>query len=261
MNKSTSRVGLFLGVCAATLLAANMALAEVSAETKFVFNTFSFLVHGFLVMFMAAGFAMLESGLVRTKNTAAICLKNISLYSVAGIMYYLIGYNLMYVDVAGWIGKFALLYNPSADELALINADPATPEMVTKVIEGGYSVMSDWFFQMVFVATAASICSGTLAERIKLWPFFAFVFFLTALVYPIQGAWIWGSGQVAQMASMKGSGSMRISPSFRSPATRRKASIISPTVTRRLGKLTARSSPRAAPSASYNRIKPSTMAR
>jgi Amt family ammonium transporter len=199
MNKSTSRVGLFLGVCAATLLAANMALAEVSAETKFVFNTFSFLVHGFLVMFMAAGFAMLESGLVRTKNTAAICLKNISLYSVAGIMYYLIGYNLMYVDVAGWIGKFTLLYNPSADELALINADPATPEMVTKVIEGGYSVMSDWFFQMVFVATAASIVSGTIAERIKFWPFIVFVVVLSAIIYPIQGSWVWGAGWLDAM--------------------------------------------------------------
>ena len=103
MNKPTSRIALFLGACVATLVAADVAVAEVSAETKFVFNTFSFLVHGFLVMFMAAGFAMLESGLVRVKNTATICLKNIALYSVAGIMYYLIGYNLMYVDVAGWM--------------------------------------------------------------------------------------------------------------------------------------------------------------
>jgi len=200
MNKPTSRVALFLGICAATVLAADAALAEVSAETKFVFNTFSFLVHGFLVMFMAAGFAMLESGLVRVKNTATICLKNIALYAAAGIMYYLIGYNLMYVDVAGWIGKFALLYNPSADELALIAAaDKATPEMVSSVIKGGYSVMSDWFFQMVFVATAASIVSGTVAERIKIWPFMIFTVVLCGIIYPIEGSWVWGSGWLNKM--------------------------------------------------------------
>jgi Amt family ammonium transporter len=199
MNKSTSRIALFMGVSAVTLLAANAALAEVSDEAKFVFNTFSFLVHGFLVMFMAAGFAMLESGLVRVKNTATICLKNIALYAVAGIMYYLIGYNLMYVDVAGWIGKFALLYNPSDAELALIGADNATPEMVSAVVEGGYSVMSDWFFQMVFVATAASIVSGTVAERIKIWPFMIFTVVLTGVIYPIQGSWVWGAGWLDAM--------------------------------------------------------------
>jgi len=180
-------------------LAAAPAAAEVTAESQFVFNTFSFLVHGFLVMWMAAGFAMLESGLVRTKNTAAICLKNIALYSVAGIMYYIIGYNLMYVDVASWIGSFALLYNPSADELALLNADEATPEMIATVADTGYSVASDWFFQMVFVATAASIVSGTLAERIKVWPFLLFTVVLTAIIYPIQGAWIWGGGFLSEM--------------------------------------------------------------
>ena len=201
MKKPTSRIALFMGVCAMTLLAANAALAEVSAEAKFVFNTFSFLVHGFLVMFMAAGFAMLESGLVRVKNTAAICLKNIALYSAAGIMYYLIGYNLMYVDVAGWIGKFAFLYNPSADELALIAAaDKATPEMVSKVVDpSGYSVMSDWFFQMVFVATAASIVSGTVAERIKVWPFMIFTVVLCGIIYPIEGSWVWGKGWLDAM--------------------------------------------------------------
>jgi Amt family ammonium transporter len=199
MNKPTSRIALFMGVCAATLLAANVAMAEVSAEAQFVFNTFSFLVHGFLVMLMAAGFAMLESGLVRVKNTATICLKNIALYSMAGIMYYLIGYNLMYVDVAGWIGKFSFLYNPSPAELTLIGADEATPEMVTAVVEGGYSVMSDWFFQMVFVATAASIVSGTVAERIKVWPFMIFVVVLTGIIYPIQGSWVWGAGWLDAM--------------------------------------------------------------
>ena len=107
----------------AVALASAPARAEVSAETAFVFNTFSFLVHGFLVMWMAAGFAMLEAGLVRTKNTATICLKNIALYSIAGIMYYLIGYSLMYTDVAGWIGSLSLFYNPSEAELERLRRD------------------------------------------------------------------------------------------------------------------------------------------
>jgi Amt family ammonium transporter len=183
----------------AGLLMTGPAHAEVSAETAYVFNTFSFLVCGALVMWMAAGFAMLESGLVRSKNTATICLKNIALYSVAGIMYYLIGYNLMYVDVAGWVGSISIFYNPGDAELTLLNADEATPEMVNAVIEGGYSVASDWFFQMVFVATAASIVSGTVAERIKLWPFMIFVVILTGILYPIQGSWTWGGGWLAEM--------------------------------------------------------------
>ena len=177
------------------------AQAEVSAESAYVFNTFSFLIHGILVMFMAAGFAMLESGLVRAKNTATICLKNIALYSLAGIAFYVVGYNLMYVDVpeGGYMGALSLLYNPSGDELALINAEKASPEMVGKVIEGGYSVPSDWFFQMVFVATAASIVSGTVAERIKVWPFMIFVVVLAAVIYPIQASWVWGGGWLNAM--------------------------------------------------------------
>ncbi len=178
---------------------ASPAAAEVSAETGYVLNTFSFLVHGFLVMWMAAGFAMLESGLVRTKNTATICLKNIALYSLAGLLYYIVGYSLMYVDVGKFIGSFALLYNPSSAELALLNAEEATPELVAPVVENGYAVMSDWFFQMVFVATAASIVSGTLAERIKVWPFLLFVVVLTGVIYPIQGAWIWGGGWLSEL--------------------------------------------------------------
>ena len=129
-----------LTLITALALAAAPAAAEVSGETAYVFNTFAFLVHGVLVMFMAAGFAMLESGLVRTKNTATICLKNIALYSIAGIMFYLVGYNLMYVDVpeGGFMGALTLFYNPSADEWALIGAaDKAPPEMVGKVIKGG----------------------------------------------------------------------------------------------------------------------------
>lgn len=192
---------LTVGAVVSLLLGSTPASAEVTGETAFVFNTFAFLVHGVLVMFMAAGFAMLESGLVRSKNTATICLKNIALYSIAGIMFYLIGYNLMYVDVpeGGVMGALALFYNPGAEELALINADEATAEMVATVADSGYSVASDWFFQMVFVATAASIVSGTVAERIKFWPFMIFVVVLTGIIYPIQASWVWGGGWLAAM--------------------------------------------------------------
>ena len=176
------------------------AYAEVSAETAYIFNTFSFLVCGFLVMWMAAGFAMLESGLVRTKNTATICLKNITLYAIAGIMYFIIGYDLMYSGVdGGFIGSFSLFYGPGEAELALIGAEEATAEMLAAVTDNGYSVSSDWFFQMVFVATAASIVSGTLAERIKFWPFMLFVVVLTGIMYPITGAWTWGGGWLSEM--------------------------------------------------------------
>ena len=167
---------------------AGPAYAEVELETQFVFNTLLFLMTGFLVMFMAAGFCMLESGLVRSKNTATICLKNISLYSVAGIMFYIIGYNLMYNGVDG--GYFGIPGPWSTDEFA------NTP---TEFEAGGYAAASDWFFQMVFVATTCSIVSGTLAERIKLWPFLIFCAVLSGVIYPIQGAWQWGGGWLAEM--------------------------------------------------------------
>ena len=196
--KSIGSVSLSLAI----LVGSHPANASVGAETAYIFNTFSFLIHGILVMFMAAGFAMLESGLVRSKNTATICLKNIALYSLAGIAFYLIGYNLMYTDVpkGGFMGAISLLYNPSADELNLLNAEDKTAGMVSKVIEAnGYSKPSDWFFQMVFVATAASIVSGTVAERIKVWPFLIFVFVLAAVIYPIQASWVWGGGWLDKM--------------------------------------------------------------
>lgn len=160
------------GLIGALTLAATPAFAAVSEETAYILNTFSFLVNGALVMFMAAGFAMLESGLVRSKNTATICLKNITLYSLAGLMFYVVGYNLMYMDVTGYIGSFMPW---SADDAAAL-AESAN-------FEAGYSASSDWFFQMVFVATAASIVSGTVAERIKLWPFLIFVVVLTSIIY------------------------------------------------------------------------------
>ncbi len=181
----------------AVLLAAGPALAQVDPETKFALDTFSFLICGALVMWMAAGFAMLESGLVRTKNTASICLKNIALYSIAGICYYVVGYNLMYAGVdGGYIGSLSIFYDASDAELALIGGDG---EQLQGVIDNGYSVMSDWFFQMVFVATAASIVSGTLAERIRVWPFLIFVVVLSAVIYPIQGSWVWGGGWLSEM--------------------------------------------------------------
>jgi Amt family ammonium transporter len=174
--------------------------AEVSSETAYILNTFSFLIHGVLVMFMAAGFAMLESGLVRSKNTATICLKNIALYSVAGIVFYLVGYDLMYTGVnKGFIGTLKFMYNPSDAELALLGAKAATAEQLKAVTDAGYSVSSDWFFQMVFVATAASVVSGTVAERIKVWPFLIFVIVLSAVIYPVQASWVWGGGWLSEL--------------------------------------------------------------
>ena len=177
-------------------LAAGSVGAAVPDESQFVLNTFSFLIWGALVMWMCAGFTMLESGSVRTKNASVICLKNIGLYSIAGLAFYFIGYNLMYVDVEGWIGSFKLLYGSTADERALLSGQE---QAKAAVVENGYSTMSDWFFQMVFVATAASIVSGTLAERVKLWSFFAFITVLTAILYPIVGAWTWGGGWLNEM--------------------------------------------------------------
>ena len=170
-----------------TLLLSGVASAEVSAETAFVFNTFLFVFSGVLVMFMALGFSMLEAGFVRKKNTSAILLKNIALYSVAGIMFYLIGYSLMYVDVSGWIGSLSGAFYDTADDLTVATE------------EGGYSLASDWFFQMVFCATAISIVSGACAERIKVWPFIIFAAFMTGIIYPIYGSWTWGGGWLTEM--------------------------------------------------------------
>ena len=190
-TRATGRVRTTVAIASFLLCGTVGAHAAVSDETRFIFNTFSFLVWGGLVMWMAAGFTMLEAGSVRTKNAAVICLKNIGLYAIAGIAYYVIGYNLMYVDVQGWIGSFTFFYGPSADEIALLAGDEGAQ---AAVVANGYSVMSDWFFQMVFVATAASIVSGALAERVKLWSFFLFTLVLTAFIYPIVGAWTWGGG-------------------------------------------------------------------
>ena len=191
-------------VAPAVALADEQAPAGVSEETQFILNTFAFLIWGALVMWMCAGFTMLESGAVRTKNASMICLKNIGIFSIAGLAYYFIGYNLMYVDVNDVIGSFQLLYGPSDAEIALLDG---AADNLGEVIGNGYSVMSDWFFQMVFVATAASIVSGAIAERIKMWAFFAFTLILTAFIYPIVGAWHWGGGWLAEQGFVDFAGS------------------------------------------------------
>ena len=153
--------------------------SKVGAETQYIFNTLLFLICGFLVMFMAPGFAMLESGMVSSKSVASIATKNIGLFSIAGIMFWLGGYNLAYgIPEGGYIGSFV----PWSDGSKL---------------ETGYSDGSDWFFQMVFCATTVSIVSGALAERIKIWPFFIFAAILAGIIYPIQMGWQWGGGWLA----------------------------------------------------------------
>ena len=180
-------------------------MAELSVgELQFIFNTFSFLLWGVLVMWMAAGFTMLEAGSVRTKNASVICLKNIGLYGIAGIAYYVIGYNLMYVDVGSFIGSLSFFRSPSPDELALLAGTEGARDAVAAT---DYAVMSDWFFQMVFVATTASIVSGALAERVRLWSFFVFVLVLTAFIYPVVGAWSWGGGWLGAMGFQDFAGS------------------------------------------------------
>ncbi len=165
-------------------------------ESAFVLNSFAFLIWGVLVMWMCAGFTMLEAGSVRTKNASVICLKNVGLYSIAGLAFYAIGYNLMYAGVdGGWIGTLDFGHRTTPDEIAMLGGDT---EAAARVHANGYSTMSDWFFQMVFVATTASIVSGTLAERVKLWSFFLFIVFLTAVIYPVIGSWTWGGGWLSE---------------------------------------------------------------
>ena len=180
---------IILGSIAIPFALPTAAMAAPDAETAYIFNSFSFLIHGFMVALMAAGFCMLESGLVRSKNATVQSTKNISLYAIAGIMYALVGYNLMYMDVNGYFGSLAF-WSPS---------EPS--------IDDDYSSGSDWFFQMVFVATAASIVSGAVAERVKLTSFLVFVVILTALIYPIQGSWSWGGGYLSEAGFLDFAGS------------------------------------------------------
>ncbi|WP_163934615.1 ammonium transporter [Paraferrimonas sp. SM1919] len=154
---------------------------EQLTELRFALDTFYFLISGALVMWMAAGFAMLEAGLVRSKNTTEILTKNICLYSIACIMYLLIGYNIMYVDNAegGWLPSLG----------GLIGSQAA---------DADHALESDFFFQVVFVATAMSIVSGAVAERMKLWAFLLFTVVLTGVIYPVEGYWTWGGGFLSE---------------------------------------------------------------
>lgn len=145
----------------------------------YVDNSYLFLIGGLIVMFMAAGFCCLEAGLVRSKNAAMQSMKNVALFSVAGLMFWLVGYNMAYPEetlLGGLLGKPYFIWSPEES------------------LDTGYAASSDWFFQMVFVATAASIVSGTVAERVKLWSFLTFTAILTAFIYPIVASWEWGGG-------------------------------------------------------------------
>jgi Amt family ammonium transporter len=161
-----------------------VSLGDTVINLAYALDTFYFLMSGALVMWMAAGFAMLEAGLVRSKNTVEILLKNIALYSVACIMYMIVGYNIMYGDGNGVIPAIGLF----------LGGDHTAADVLASNGETYYSKMSDFFFQVVFVATAMSIVSGAVAERMKLWAFLAFAVVMTGFIYPIQGYWKWGGG-------------------------------------------------------------------
>ncbi|MCZ4336020.1 ammonium transporter [Shewanella colwelliana] len=166
------------------------ALGATVTELRFALDTFYFLISGALVMWMAAGFAMLEAGLVRSKNTTEILTKNVCLYSIACVMYLIIGYNIMYVDNAegGWLPSFASLIGSQASD-----AD--------------HALESDFFFQVVFVATAMSIVSGAVAERMKLWAFLVFSVVMTGVIYPVEGYWTWGGGFLSEAGFVDFAGS------------------------------------------------------
>ncbi len=162
---------------------------EDLVQTNYALDTFYFLVMGALVMFMAPGFAMLEAGLVRAKNTTEILLKNVALFAIACIMYLFVGYHIMYLGAVegGVIPDFGLW----------IGAENTVEDTLASGGDTYYSARADYFFQVVFVATAMSIVSGAVAERMKLWAFLAFAVVMTGLIYPLQGMWTWGGGWIA----------------------------------------------------------------
>ncbi|MEP0961461.1 MAG: ammonium transporter [Roseobacter sp.] len=182
-----------LAAAAALTALPSLALAQDAAPGfdeigPYIMTTLLFCMAGFLVFFMAAGFAMLEGGLVRSKNVTMQMTKNIALFSIAAIMYWLVGFNLMYPgDFNGYIGSFFVV--TELDPVGVAAADAALDYA---------SIGSDFFFQLVFVAATASIVSGALAERIKLWPFLIFVIVLTGFMYPISGSWQWGGGWLSE---------------------------------------------------------------
>ena len=168
-------------------------------EVRYALDTFYFLMSGVLVMWMAAGFTMLEAGLVRSKNVTDILVKNVALYSIACIMFMLFGYNIMYGDgVSSIIPGLGLFLDPTDNVASAVTGAEGAPY---------YSNMADFFFQVVFVATAMSIVSGAVAERMKLWPFLMFAVVLTGFIYPVQGFWKWGGGFLDEMGFLDFAGS------------------------------------------------------
>ncbi|RTR40834.1 ammonium transporter [Shewanella canadensis] len=165
-------------------------LGVTVSELRFALDTFYFLISGALVMWMAAGFAMLEAGLVRSKNTTEILTKNVCLYSIACVMYLIVGYNIMYVDngEGGWLPSISTLIG-------------------SQTSDADHALESDFFFQVVFVATAMSIVSGAVAERMKLWAFLAFSVVMTGFIYPVEGYWTWGGGFLSEAGFVDFAGS------------------------------------------------------
>ena len=199
MLKSVSPV---LAIAAAGAMLATPALAqEVPEHGVFILNSLLFLVGGVLVMFMACGFCMLEVGLVRAKNTTMQLTKNVALFSIAAIGYYVIGYNLMY-PLGSWSVEGIL---SGVIGVAAMEAVGVAPDAADDLAYA--STASDYFFQLMFCAATASIVSGTLAERIKLWPFLLFTLILTALIYPFQASWKWGGGFLDEMGFLDFAGS------------------------------------------------------
>ncbi|MEH6647116.1 ammonium transporter [Sulfitobacter sp.] len=197
----------FIPVAGAAALLPTFALAQdaetaaVTAEMVWIMNTLLFLIGGFLVFFMAAGFAMLEGGLVRSKNVTMQMTKNVALFSIATIAYWAFGYNLMY-PLGTWSIEGVLSGVFGVGVLEAVGVDMAG------VDDSAYaSTGSDFFFQLMFCAATASIVSGALAERIKLWPFLFFVIVLTGIIYPLQASWKWGGGFLDQMGFLDFAGS------------------------------------------------------
>jgi Amt family ammonium transporter len=190
-----------LPAVAASLIASPAFAQEVPEHGVFILNSLLFLMAGFLVMFMACGFCMLEAGLVRSKNTTMQLTKNISLFSIAAVGYYVIGYNLMY-PLGTWTidGVFSGVIGVAVMEAVGVSAESA--DDISYATTG-----SDYFFQLMFCAATASIVSGALAERIKLWPFLLFTLILTAVIYPLQASWKWGGGFLDAMGFLDFAGS------------------------------------------------------
>ena len=171
---------IFLGCIFALIFNVNgFAETTMSQEGQYIFNTLGFYLGGVLVAFMAAGFCMLESGLVTTKSVSTIAAKNIGKFAICSIIFFLFGYNMAYgVPEGGYIGSFSIWTDATNTET-------------------GYSGYSDWFFQTMFVCATASIVSGAVAERIKIWPFFIFAAIMAGIIYPISMGWQWGGGWLA----------------------------------------------------------------